>query len=217
MLFLRVVGLSARRIICALACAILAVAALAAQDWKTARLDDGKISVRYRISERNSESGDKVPLIEDISTTIAEVNLSSCVSLMKDLPKHKDFTGDYSSEVIKVISGNEWIIYYYTRNPWPIPDSDCVAIMSFSENTERGTADFKLSAAPDLLEGRKVNRMSFFDFAYSFRNLGNGTVGIVVTGRTSPPVKVPLWLINSAFPGAPADGIRKFVKLAKTL
>ncbi len=115
------------------------------------------------------------------------------------------------------VSDEEWIVYYYTRNPWPVADSDCVAVMSFTEDAAQGTAVFKLSAAPDLLESKKVGRMSFYTIVYSFKDMGDGTVKITVTGKTSPPVEAPLWLIKSAFPGMPADGIRKFVKAAKTM
>jgi len=89
--------------------------------------------------------------------------------------------------------------------------------MSFTEDAAQGTAVFKLSAAPDLLESKKVGRMSFYTIVYSFKDMGDGTVKITVTGKTSPPVEAPLWLIKSAFPGMPADGIRKFVKAAKTM
>ena len=217
MLFLRFGKRSARRTICGLASAALAVAALGAEDWKTAKLDDSKIVVKYRISERLTESGVMVPMIEDSATTIADVSLSSCVALMRDLSKHKDFMDDFSSEAIKAISDNEWLVYYYTKNPWPVPDTDCVAVMATAEDAAQGTAVFTLSAAPDQMENRKVKRMSFYHITYSFKDLGNGTVEIAVSGRTSPPVEVPLWLIKSAFPGAPADAIRKFVKIAKTM
>ncbi len=200
-------------------CAVFLVMGSGAQEgeWKSSLLDKGTISVQYRISERVTESGSTVPLIEDITTTITDVGLSSCVALMKDPSKHKYFMGDFSSEKIKEVSDEEWIVYYYTKNPWPIADSDCVAVMSFSEDAAQGTAVFKLSAAPDLLESKEVRRMSLFNIVYSFKALGDGTVQIVVTGRTSPPVEAPLWLIKSAFPGMPADGIRKFVKVAKTM
>jgi hypothetical protein len=200
-------------------CAVFLTMGASAQEggWKTSVLDKGKISVRYRISERVTEGGNKVPLIEDVTTTVADISLSSCVALMKDPSKHKDFMGDFSSEKIKAVSDEEWIVYYYTRNPWPVADSDCVAVMSFAEDAAQGTAVFKLTAAPDLLESKKVGRMSFYTIVYSFKDLGDGTVKITVTGRTSPPVEAPLWLIKSAFPGMPADGIRKFVKVAKTM
>jgi len=188
-----------------------------ADGWKTAMLDEGRISVQYRISERRTQSGDTVPLIEDITTTLADVSMRDCVALMKDPSRHKDFMGDFSSESIKAISDNEWLVYYYTKNPWPIPDSDCVAIMTCTEDAERGTVVFTLSAAPEMAESRKVKRMSYYDVRYSFKDRGNGSVEIVVSGRSSPPVEVPRWMIMSAFPGAPADGVRKLIKSANAM
>mgnify|MGYP004702680907 FL=1 len=186
-------------------------------EWNSSVLDKGRISVQYRILERVTEGGITVPLIEDITTTITDLSLSTCVALMKDPSKHKYFMGDFSSEKIKAVSDEEWIVYYYTKNPWPVADSDCVAVMSFSGNAAQGTAVFKLTAAPDLVENKKVGRMNFYNIEYSFKNLGDDSVEIIVKGRTSPPVEAPLWLIKSAFPGMPADGIRKFVKVVKTL
>lgn len=116
--------------------------------WNIKEIDNGKITVSYRISERIDETGKKVPLIEDSSNTIDSVGLKSCISLMKDVSKHKIFTGDYSSKRVKTISDSECIVYYYSRNPWPIKNSDCVARMIFSiEKTEK-TAQFKLTVTP---------------------------------------------------------------------
>jgi hypothetical protein len=208
-----------RRLFIILPCMIaLGVRGFAQADgWKTAKLDKGQITVQYRISERATESGLKVPMIEDITTTVAGVSLKSCIALMKDPSMHKGFTGDSSSETIEVVSDHEWLVYYFTKNPWPVPDSDCVAVMTFTEDVAQGTAVFTLSAAPDRMENRKVKRMSFYNISYSFKDLGNGSVEIIETGRSSPAVEVPLWLIKSAFPGAPADSIRKFVKIAKMM
>jgi hypothetical protein len=200
-----------------LPCMLLIGAGLHAQSdgWKTAALDGGKITVEYRISERVDDSGARVPLIEDRSTTTESVSLKSCVALMKDVARHKDFMGDYSSEKLRETAENAWLVYYYSKNPWPVADSDCVAVMTFDESASEGRATFTLSAAPSMLEARKVKRMSYYAVSYSFKDLGDGRVEMTVTGRTSPPVEVPLWLIRSAFPGAPADAVRKFMKIAK--
>jgi len=207
-----------RRLLGAFCAMFLTMGSVAQEgEWKSSMLDKGTISVRYRISERVTEGGVKVPLIEDVTTMVASVSLQNCIALMMDVTRHKDFMGDFSSEVIKAISDNEWIVYYYTKNPWPVADSDCVAVMSFSVDAIQGTAVFKLSAAPDLVENKKVGRMNFYNIEYSFKDMGDGKLKITVSGRTSPPVEAPLWLIKSAFPGMPADGIRKFVKVAKTL
>lgn len=70
---------------------------------------------------------------------------------------------------------------------------------------------------PAPAEYRKgdVDRMTHYNVTYTFKDLDNGTVEIIMTGKSSPSVKVPVWLIKSAFPGAPANALRKRVKLAK--
>lgn len=187
------------------------------EGWKTAKLDNGKITVKYKISTRTDENGEKLQLIEDISTTTDSLSMQNCISVMKDVSKHKEFTDDYISEKVKTISDSEWVVYYYSKNPWPIANSDCVSMMTFSENTTEKIAVFKFTAAPSEFKKGNVKRMTYYNVTYSFKDLGNGTVEITETGKTTPPVKVPLWIIRSAFPGVPANALRKFVKLAKEI
>lgn len=187
------------------------------EKWKTKITDHGKISVKYSISERADENGTIVPLIEDIATTTAAVAMQNCISLMKNISRHREFTGDAISKNIRTVSENEWIIYFYSDNPWPIADSDCAARMSFSEDKIAKTATFTITAAPEMYEKQRVKRMTYYNVTYTFKDLGNGNVEITLAGKSSPAVKVPRWVISAAFPGAPADGLRKFVELAKTI
>ena len=185
------------------------------KDCKVKELDNGSIIVQYCISKLYDELGNKFIQIEDSTTTVDHIDYKKCISLMKDVQKHNLFTGDAKSEIVRAISDNEWIIYYYTDNPWPVKNSDCVSRMTFTENEEEKTATFKLVAAPSEYEKGNVNRMTHYNIIYTFKDLGNGEVKIIMKGKSSPPVKVPMWLIKSAFPSAPANAIRKFVKLAK--
>lgn len=185
------------------------------KEWKTKNIDGGKIMVKYCISERIDEKGKKVPLIEDIVKSTDSLNILDCIALMKDVSRHKEFTGDYISEKVGIISDNEYIVYYFSKNPWPIANSDCVANMKFSEDKVEKTAVFRFTAAPSEYKTGNVKRMTYYDITYSFKDLGNGTVEITETGKTTPPVDVPLWIIKSAFPGAPASSMRKLVKLSK--
>jgi hypothetical protein len=180
-----------------------------APEWNTAIRDDGAIAVRYRISQRAGENGKDITIIEDETTTVAAVDFRALVALMMDVARHREFTGDRTSEVVRDISDHEQLIYYYTRNPWPIADSDCVAVMAFSVHP--ATATFRITAAPTMLESRGVNRMTLYNITFTFKDLGDGTVEITEAGISSPPVAVPLWLIRSAFPKAPADSMRKLV------
>lgn len=184
-------------------------------EWKTKEIDNGKITVSYRISDRIDGSGDKVPLIEDSSVTIASLDIDDLISLLKDVSRHREFTDDHISEKTSTISDSEWVVYYYSKNPWPVANSDCVARMTFSENKLEKRAIFRLIAAPAEFRKGDVNRMTHYNVTYTLRELNDGTVEITMTGKASPPMKVPLWLIKSAFPGAPANALRKMVKLAK--
>lgn len=185
------------------------------KDCKVKKLDNGSIIVQYCISKLYDELGNKYIQIEDSTTTVDHIDLKKCISLMKDVQKHKLFTGDAKSKIVRSISPNEWIIYYYTDNPWPIENSDCVSRMTFIENKEEKTATFTLVATPSEYEKENVNRMTHFNVVYTFKDLENGKVKITMVGKSSPPVKVPMWLIKSAFPSAPANAIRKLVELVK--
>ncbi len=83
----------------------------------------------------------------------------------------------------------------------------------FIEDKKEKTAIFKLSAVPTEYEMGDVNRMQFFNIEYTFKDLGKGRVRITIEGNSSPPVKVPMWLVKSAFPKAPASTVKKIIKL----
>jgi hypothetical protein len=185
------------------------------KECKVKELDKGLIKVKYCISRSYDEQGNEIITIKDSTTTIDHIDYDKCISLMKDVQKHKLFTGDSKSEIVRNIYDNEWTIYYYSDNPWPVKDSDCVSRMTFLENKEDKTATFELIATPLAYEAGIVNRMQYFNVKYTFEDLGNGNVKLTMTGASSPPVKVPMWLVKSAFPSTPANAIRKFIKLVR--
>lgn len=185
------------------------------KDCTTKKLDNSEIIVKYCFSKFLDENGNDLLLIEDSTITEAQIDFEKCVFLMKDVQKHKLFTGDSESRIVKTISDNEWIIYYYTNNPWPVKNSDCVSRMTFTENKDEKIAIFELVAAPLEYEKGDVKRMQHFNVIYTFKDLGDGKVRITMRGKSSPPVKVPMWLVKSAFPKAPASAVRDIVKLVK--
>ncbi len=186
-----------------------------ADEWKTKKTKDGKITVKYKISKQTDKNSNNLPLIEYIATTTDVLSIQNCISVMKNVSKHKEFQGDKVSRKIKTISENEWVVYYYTKIPGPLPDSDCVAKMIFSEDPMKKMAAFKFTAAPSLLKKTKVRRFTNYNVTYRFRDLGNGKVKITVIAKMSSTLKVPLWMVRAAFPDAASYILRKFTKLAK--
>ena len=56
-------------------------------EWKTEKTEDGKITVKSKISKRTDEMANEVQLIEYIATTTAYVSMASCISVIKDISK----------------------------------------------------------------------------------------------------------------------------------
>lgn len=184
-------------------------------EWNSDTLDNGQITVRYRFNHYTDVSGKDSLIIEDETTLIESMSFSKCIELMNDVSMHKEFSGDKESVKIRDISNSECIVYYYTRNPWPIKNSDCVAKMNSMLDTINRVATFTFSAASGEYLMGDVNRMTQYDVVYTYMELTEGKVKLTIKGRTSPPVKVPFWIIKSAFPGAPAKAIRKIAELTK--
>jgi hypothetical protein len=183
-------------------------------NWQTGTADDGQIVVKYSVSERANEDGVQVPLIEYVATTTARVSMQTCLALLKDPAMHKEFMGDKRSETLGHPSDNEWVVYNYYSAPWPFPDNDRVTRMTLAEDPTRKTAVFSFSAAPSLLEQRKVKRVTYYSAVYTLEERDAGTVALTLAMKMSPPSKAPLWMIRAAFPGVGADILRKLVKLA---
>jgi len=172
--------------------------------------------VQSNISNRTDENGDKVQLIEYIATTTASVSMQNCISVLKDVSKHKEFQDDKVSKIVKTISDHEWVVYYYTDAPWPMPNSDTVALMNFSEDATKKTATFTFTAAPSMFEEKGVKRMTYYNVTYAFKDVGNGNVEMTMTSKMSPVIKAPGWMIGRWFPEGPADILRGILKFAKS-
>jgi hypothetical protein len=194
---------------------IISVNQLVAQEanWKTKTIKKEKIEIKYCISEIENEKGDKVLKIQDTSTAIVyNTNMDKCIEFIRVVANHKQISGYDTVKVVKAISQNEWIVFYYSNNPWPIQNSDCVARMTLTKNELDRSATFTLKAATNEYPIGSVNRMTAFEVVYHFKELANGIVKITVTGSTSPPVNIPKWMVKSAFPKVPLESIREIKK-----
>ncbi len=188
---------------------------ITAQDktWKDAKFDDGKIVSQYRVGTRIDEGGQKVPLIEYRTTTTVNADLADCITLLTDIPRHTDFLAAKTSELIKAVSENEWIIYYHFAGSGPFPDFDCIATMAREEDKQKRITSFTVTAVPTLIPPRTEKRYSFYNMTYSFRDAGDGKVEIIVSCRSSPPFAVPQWMVSMGFPAVTSGEIKKILKL----
>jgi hypothetical protein len=183
--------------------------------WKTDKNADGKIIVKSFVSERRDQKGETVPLIEYIASTTGTMTLPNCIKIMKDVSVHKAFLNTKSNEKVKAISDNEWYNYYVFSAPWPFSPSDCIVKVDFEEDLKAKTALFTFTATPTVLKLTSMNRFTFYNFTYAFKDIGKGNVEIIVSAKMTPPVSVPLWMLRASFPGSATDPLEKLVTLIK--
>lgn len=185
-------------------------------DWTTQKTEDGKITVTSKISKRTDHKDGEVQLIEYVATTTANVSMQNCISIMKDVSKHKEILNEEVSEMLHAISDTEWLIYYYFDAPWPIPNSDCVTKMSFSEDIINKTASFTITAEPSSYEEKDVKRLTYYNVSYTFKDLENGSIEIISTAKLTPAVQAPDWVVKNFFPDGPARYIQRLLLLAQS-
>lgn len=184
-------------------------------EWKTATSKDGKVTVKYNFSSRINESDEKVTVIEAIASTIENTSIENCISLMKDISKHKDFRGEKTSKLIEQISENEWIIYYYNEKSLIAPAVDGSYIMIFEEDKKNKTATFTITADPTLVKETDASRITYAKEIYSFKELNGNQLEIIIKTTVSPSFKVPSMLMKKAFPKRIFDNMNKFVVAVK--
>lgn len=182
-------------------------------EWKTATSKDGKVTVKYNFSSRTNENDEKVMVIEAIASTIENTSIDNCISLMKDISKHKDFRGEKTSKLIEQISENEWIIYYYNEKSLIAPAVDGSYVMIFEEDKKNKTATFTITADPTLVKTTDASRIRYAKEIYSFRELKENQVEITIKTTVSPGFKVPVLLMKRAFPKKIFDNTNKFIAL----
>ena len=183
-------------------------------EWKTAVSKDGKVTAKYDFTTRLNENGDKVPVVNSLTATTVNMDIGNCISLMKDVSRHKDFRGEKSSNLIRTISANEWVIYYYNDKTLITPAVDGSYSMIFKDDPQHKTAIFTITADPTLTEKTDASRMTYVKEICSFRELGQNQLEVTIKTTSSPGFKVPSMFMKKAFPKKLFDRMEKFIEMA---
>jgi len=182
--------------------------------WITEKSKDGTVTVQSCVSKRKDAQGHSHTWMEYVATTTANVRVSACVTVLKDIARHKDFLDAKSSRQLSILATDSWLVYYYFHLPWPMPDSDCVARMQISEDEVTKTVTFTLTAAPALFEKKAVDRITQYNLTYQFKDLGNNQAALTITSSVLPTAQVPVWVMRNFFPEGPAEVLHKLVRMA---
>jgi len=200
-----------------LLCLLFLNPALMAQgdDWKKESTKDGKVHVSYIFSESVNENGKKFNVLEYLAVTTAELSLESCRAVMVNDSLHMGFMdGTANVRRITNLPGGEWVTYYFYNSPWPMPDADVVTRYKLEEDSSGKQFVLTGTPAPDMYPEQDVPRMKHNDTKYTFTDLGNGSVEIIMYSKSIPLVSVPKWLIATWVPNGPADMLNGIIRLA---
>jgi len=170
--------------------------------WEKEISSDGSIEVDYRIYKEKDKNGDDIQIVEYKVITIQDLDFEKCIRMMNDIGNHKYFSDETEeSYKLKDLSDNESLIYYYIDAPWPMPNSDCVSILSIIENED--SIVYNLIASPGSYEMQDVKRMRISEADYIFEKRPDNKVKITNYSKFSPVANVPQWLLNTWFPKGP--------------
>lgn len=185
-------------------------------DWKTKTTKDGRVEVSYVFSDTIDELGKKANVLHYEATLLAEVRLESCEAVMREDSLHMGFMdGTEHVRRIEDLPGGEWVTYYFYNSPWPMPDADVITRYKLEEEPSEKRFFFTGIPAPDMYPEGDVPRMKHNYTKYSFTDLGDGTVEIIMYSSSIPLVSVPKWLIGTWVPDGPADMLMGIERLAK--
>lgn len=168
------------------------------RNWKTESSKDGKSIVKYELVKEQ-----KGTHFYYIAQTSANTSMEELDNYFSNASNHKNFLERTpKSEVIKKISNNVWLTYYYFNAPWPMADSDVVVKIDRSRKDDKLV--FSANAiSSDYKEG-DVDRITDYKFIYEFEKINDQTTKVTITADYIPVGSVPNFLIKTWFPEGPA-------------
>jgi len=185
------------------------------EGWKQDKTRDGKVLVSYNFLEHKDETGKKYNVLEFEAVTTAEVSMESCLKVLKDDSRHKDFMDDAEhTERIRDLSEDEWLSYYLLKKHWPMPVSDVVTRYKLEKNPEKNSIILTGYPAPDMYPEQGVERMRYSYSTYTLTDKGNGQTEVMMYSSSVPLVSIPKMLLATWIPNGPADMVKGIVRLA---
>jgi hypothetical protein len=186
------------------------------EGWKQDKTRDGKVLVSYNFLEKENEEGKKFNILEFEAVTTAAVSIESCLKVLKDDSRHKDFMNDAEqTERIRNLSEKEWLSYYLLKKRWPMPVADVVTRYVLEEDPEKRSYILNGYPAPDMYPDQGIARMRESYSTYTLTDLGNGQTEVTMYSRSVPLASIPKMLLATWIPNGPADMVRGIVRLAR--
>lgn len=188
------------------------------EGWKQDQTRDGKVLVSYNFLEKKDEKGKKYNVLEYEAKTTGRVSLESCLAVLKNDSKHKDFMEDTEqTERIRDIAEDEWLSYYLLKKRWPMPVTDVVTRYKLELEPDKNRFVLTGYPAPDMYPDQGVKRMQASFSKYTITDLGNGETEVIMYSRSIPVVSIPKMLLATWIPDGPARMLNGIIRLAQEI
>jgi len=186
------------------------------EGWKNETTKDGKVQVFYNFLEKTDEKGKKYNVLEYEAKTSGTVSLESCLAVLTDDSRHKDFMEDTEhTNRIRDLSEDEWLSYYRLKKRWPMPVSDVVTRYKLEMDPDNKRFILTGYPAPDLYPDQGIKRMQESYSKYTITDMGNGQTEVIMYSRSIPVVSIPKMLLATWIPEGPAKMVNGIIRLAK--
>lgn len=173
------------------------------RNWTTKTTKDNKTTVRYDIEKVDGGTHMYYIAESDVNASLEDLD-----TYFLNSENHKNFLENTpKSEEVEKKSNDEWTIYYYFDAPWPISDSDVVAIINRTK--EDNKIVFTANVTPNDYNKSDTDRLTTYKFIYEFVKIDDKTTKITINADFISIGSVPKFLIRTWFPKGPAEIIRK--------
>lgn len=144
---------------------------------------------------------------------IAETNLSSLVSLLKDYHNQPNWVfANIETKLLKAPNDFEWYYYMKSDAPWPADDRDVIIHAVLSQDNDY-TIHVNVRGLPNYLEKNKgVVRIPYLKSSWKFQPISKNKVLVQLRILTDIGGEIPAWMVNMVKEKGPLNtlmGMRK--------
>ncbi len=147
------------------------------------------------------------PFDELLGTYIADVSLSSIVSLLKDYNNQPNWVfANVETRLLAAPNNFEWYYYMKTDAPWPVADRDIIIHAVLTQDTLTHTVHINVQGLPKYLQiNEGIVRIPYLRSSWEFIPIKENKVLVKLQILTDIGGEVPAWIVNMVKEKAPLN------------
>ncbi len=141
---------------------------------------------------------DNSPFDELLGTYIADVGLSSIVSLLKDYNNQPNWVfANVETRLLAAPNNFEWYYYMKTDAPWPVADRDIIIHAVLTQDTLTQIVHINVQGLPKYLQiNEGIVRIPYLKSSWEFIPINKDKVLVKLQILTDIGGEVPAWIVN---------------------